>query len=180
MKLMHIQPNQWKQVKDIYLNAFPKAERKPFFMLKNAKKVALFTATEKNNLLGFAAAIPLKNLVMIDYLAVNDWLRGKGTGSFIIQSLCQIYQDKKIMLLIEQLDDSAENRQQRIDRRHFYLKNGFCSSKLLVNDVSGTMEIMNFGGTVSPEEYLDLQKYALGPLLFRLSKQKCFSTHKPQ
>lgn len=82
MKLMHIHSNQWKQVKDIYLNAFPKAERKPFFMLKNAK-----------------------------------------------------------------------------------------------NDISGTMEIMNFGGTISIEEYLDLQKYALGPLLFRISKQKCFTTH---
>lgn len=114
---------------------------------------------------------------MIDYPAVNERLRDKGTGSFIIQSLCQIYQGKKIMLLIEQLDDSAENRQQRIDRRHFYLKNGFCSSQLFVNDISSTMEIMNFGGTVSPEEYLDLQKYALGPLLFRISKQKCITTH---
>lgn len=114
---------------------------------------------------------------MIDYLAVNERLRDKGTGSFIIQSLCQIYQGNKIMLFIEQLDDSAENRQQRIDRRHFYLKNGFCSSQLFVNDISDTTEIMNFDGTISIEEYLDLQKYALGPLLFRISKQKCITTH---
>lgn len=38
--------------------------------------------------------------------------------------------------------------------------------------VSGTMEIMHFGGKVSPEEYLNLQKYALGKLLFKLSKMK--------
>ena len=35
--------------------------------------------------------------------------------------------------------------------------------------VSGEMEVMNRGGRVSKEEYLKLQKYALGGLLFRLS-----------
>lgn len=31
------------------------------------------------------------------------------------------------------------------------------------------MEILNFGGTVSPKEYMDLQQYALGKLMFWLS-----------
>ena len=31
------------------------------------------------------------------------------------------------------------------------------------------MEILNFGGTVSKQEYMDLQQYALGKLMFRLS-----------
>ena len=47
MKLMHIHPNQRKQVKGIYTKRLSQSRQKPFFMLKNAKKVALFTATEK-------------------------------------------------------------------------------------------------------------------------------------
>lgn len=154
------------------MEAFPKVERKPFFLLKRSKKMQLFTAIEGDKILGFVAAIPLENLVMVDYLAVNFKMRSKGTGSFLIQELCRAYQGKKVVLLIEQLDTSAKNQEQRIARRSFYLKNGFTSSQLQVNGVSGTMEVMNFGGKVSPEEYLKLQKYALGSLLFKLSKMK--------
>ncbi len=172
MKFTQIQPSQWNQVKEIYMEAFPKAERKPFFLLKKSKKVQIFTAAEEDRVLGFAAVIPMGKLVMVDYLAVNSKIRSKGTGSFLMQELCRTYQGKKVVLLIERLDASAENQQQRIARRRFYLKNGFTSSGLLVNGVSGTMEIMNFGGEVSPEEYLNLQEYALGHLLFKLSKMK--------
>ncbi|MFR1481177.1 MAG: hypothetical protein ACLSB9_38580 [Hydrogeniiclostridium mannosilyticum] len=32
------------------------------------------------------------------------------------------------------------------------------------------MEVLNFGGTVSVQEYMGLQQYALGKLMFRLSE----------
>lgn len=32
------------------------------------------------------------------------------------------------------------------------------------------MEVLNYGGTVSQEEYMDLQRYTLGKLFFRLSR----------
>ena len=91
----------WKEIKEIYFEAFPKSERKPF--------------------------------------------------------------------LIERLDDSAKNKEQRIARRKFYFKNGFTSSEIYITGHSGNMEIMNFGGTVSLQEYMDLQQYALGKLMFRMS-----------
>ena len=31
------------------------------------------------------------------------------------------------------------------------------------------MEILNFGGAVSKQEYMEVQQYALGKLMFRLS-----------
>lgn len=81
----------------------------------------------------------------------------------------QAFFGKKIVLLIEKLDDSAENKEQRISRRKFYLKNGFKSSNIYIAGYSGNMEILNFGGTVSPQEYMDLQRYALGKRMFRMS-----------
>ena len=106
---------------------------------------------------------------MVDYLAVSSRIRSKGTGSYIMQNVCREFSDKKIVLLIERLEDDADNRDQRIARRKFYLKNGFSSSGIFITGASGNMEIMNYGGKVTPEKYMSLQEYALGKLFFKLS-----------
>ena len=85
------QKKDWKQVKDIYCEAFPKCERKPFFMLKHSVrtgKVQMLAAMEGELLLGFLAAVPYEDMVMVDYLAVSDKIRSKGTGSRLLQELC--------------------------------------------------------------------------------------------
>ena len=56
--------------------------------------------------------------------------------------------------------------EEKNSRRKFYLKNGFTSSNLYIAGHSGNMEIMNYGGIVSREEYMKLQKYALGASCF--------------
>lgn len=135
MRFAEIEASQWKEIKSIYMEAFPKRERKPFFVLKHSVKrgkARVFTASDENRLLGFAVAIPYQNMVMVDYLAVSGKIRSKGTGSFIMQEICQYFSDKKVVLLIEQLDEGAENQEQRIARRRFYLKNGFTSADIFV------------------------------------------------
>ncbi len=173
MNITPILDHQWKDVKSIYLEAFPKSERKPFFTVRHSVKkgkAKLFTASENNALLGFVMVIPYKNFVMVDYLAVSNKVRSKGTGSLLMQEMCRRFKDRKIALLIEQLDETAENSAQRIARRNFYLKNGFTSSNIFIEGTSGKMEIMNWGKQITPQEYLALQEYALGKLFFRLSK----------
>ena len=147
----------------------------PYFALRHSvktKKAVVMAATEGEQVLGFIVLIPYKDMVMADYLAVSSKVRSRGTGSYIMQNVCRQYKDKKIVLLIERLDDKAENKEQRIARRKFYLKNGFTSSDIFITGASGEMEIMNFGEKVSEEAYIDLQKYALGTVMFRLSKIK--------
>lgn len=173
MEFKVLEKSQWASVKEIYMEAFPKQERKPFFVLKHSVKkgkVKIFVAMEGEELLGFVAAIPYKGMVMVDYLAVSSKIRSKGTGSFLMQEVCKYFQDKTIVLLIERLDEVAENAEQRIARRRFYVKNGFTSSELFVEGEGGEMEIMNFGGKILPSQYMDLQQYALGEFLFKLSK----------
>lgn len=173
MKITKLQPKQWSDVKEIYLEAFPKCERKPFLSLKRSVKkgkAIIYTATEDSQLLGFVAVMPYKNMVMVDYLAISGKIRSKGTGSLIMKEICEIYSDKKIVLLIEKIDDSAENSEQRVARRRFYIKNGFTSSDIFIEGVSGNMEILNYGEKVTEQEYLSLHEHALGKLFFRLSK----------
>ncbi len=173
MELKKFDVKQWAKIKEIYVEAFPKRERKPFFTLKHSVKkgnARIMVAVEEEQLLGFVVLIPYRDMMMVDYLAVSSKIRSKGTGSFIMQNVCRRFENKKIVLLIECLDDSAENKEQRVARRKFYLKNGFVSSNIFIEGASGEMEILNYGGTVSTEEYLALQEYALGKLFFKLSK----------
>lgn len=172
MKIMNAGEKQWGEIRQIYLEAFPKAERKPFFTVMHSVKkgkAQLLAAVEKDTLLGFVVIIPYRNMAMVDYLAVSGKIRSHGTGSKIMQEVCRRFFDKKIVLLIERLDDTAENKEQRIARRKFYFKNGFTSSDIYTTGYSGNMEILNYGGTVSPQEYIDLQRYALRKLMFRMS-----------
>ena len=128
MEFICAEEKQWKEIKTIYMEAFPKRERKPYFALRHSvktKKAVVMAATEGEQVLGFIVLIPYKDMVMADYLAVSSKVRSRGTGSYIMQNVCRQYKDKKIVLLIERLDDKAENKEQRIARRKFYLKNGF-------------------------------------------------------
>ncbi len=175
MKFTTVEKQHWKSIKKLYLEAFPKRERKPFFVLRHCIKSGkgrLFTAAQGDLLLGFILAIPYEDMVMVDYLAVSANSRNKGTGSFLLNQLCRQFPDKKILLLIERLDETAKNAQQRTARRRFYLKNGFISTGLFTAGAGGDMEILCCGETVPLEDYLRLQKYALGNLFFRLSKIK--------
>ena len=173
MEFTSVKKQQWSEIKEIYMEAFPKCERKPFFLLRQSikrKKAVLAVAAEGNQLLGVTVFVVYKDMVMIDYLAVSSKIRSRGTGSRILEHICGQFPDKKIVLLIERVDDMAENCQQRTARRRFYLKNGFTSSGIFITGAGGDMEVLNYGGTVSQEEYMDLQRYALGKLFFRLSR----------
>ena len=157
------------------LGGFSKAGEKAVFYAEKIcekGKSSCDDSDRRRRPLGFTVLIPYKDMVMVDYLAVSSKIRSKGTGSYIIQNVCRHYAGKKIVLLIERLDDQAQNREQRVARRRFYLKNGFTSSDIFIEGVSGELEVLNYRGKVSQEDYICLQRYALGKLLFKLSKIK--------
>ncbi len=148
MEFTSVKKQQWSEIKEIYMEAFPKCERKPFFLLRQSikrKKAVLAVAAEGNQLLGFTVFVVYKDMVMIDYLAVSSKIRSRGTGSRILEHICGQFSDKKIVLLIERVDDMAENCQQRTARRRFYLKNGFTSSGIFITGAGGDMEVLNYG-----------------------------------
>lgn len=175
MEIKRICQSQWNDVKNIYMEAFPKSERKPFFFLKCAVqkgKSEIWVASQSDVVAGFIVLIPYYDMVLVEYLAVSNQIRSKGSGSKILGEICRQYDDKRILLLIEKIDDTANNLEQRIARKRFYLKNGFESSGVLMQGVSGDMEILCHGGSISGDEFIAVQTYALGRILFGLSKTK--------
>lgn len=87
MQIKPMDNSQWPAIQEIYKEAFPKSEQKPFFLLKRpvrSGKAQLWTAEEDGQLLGFLLADIWKDLVLVDYLAVSSKSRGKGTGSQLL------------------------------------------------------------------------------------------------
>lgn len=139
MQIKPMDNSQWPAIQEIYKEAFPKSEQKPFFLLKRpvrSGKAQLWTAEEDGQLL---------------------------------QHVMEQYTGKRVLLLIERLDDKAENSRQRIARRSFYLRNGFDGAGFCVEIGGGQMEVLRWGGPVTAEEYLGIQRHAMGGLLYRLS-----------
>ena len=69
-----VEKNQWQEIRNIYIEAFPQKERKPFWVLQHSVKcgkVQIFVETVNNAVQGFIVVIPFKNMIMVDYLAVS-------------------------------------------------------------------------------------------------------------
>lgn len=73
-----------------------------------------FTVLVKNNVCGY-----------VYFLAINSRFRSGGYGSAAIQKLLSTYTDLQIVLDFEEVDENAENYEQRARRKKFYLRNGF-------------------------------------------------------
>ena len=116
-------------------------------------------------------AVPVndKNIVMLDYLAVNTDLRSKGIGTFILNEVVRYYEGKKVFLACETLDKNAKNSEQRQKRYSFYKKNGWKNTGLITKGSSGEMYILAFE-PVYREEYIFAQEFACGKLLAKIGK----------
>ena len=80
---------------------------------------------------------------MLDYLAVCPQARGTGAGTAILEKIRTYYADKKILLLIEELNPAATNIEQRVKRKRFYLRNGYIDTGIRTSSIGGNMEILS-------------------------------------
>jgi len=116
------------KARNSYINAFPEYERLLFWLLvyKSKKKNSDFYAIyDDSEYIGLLYLTFYKDIVYIFYLAIDPLHQSKGYGSKILQYLRKIYQDKRLLLNIEEVDSSADNYEQRFKRKRFYEKNGF-------------------------------------------------------
>lgn len=103
---------------------------------------------------------------------MDDALRAKGYGSRILKMLRRIYSDKRLFLAREQLDDTADNREERIHRRDFYMRNGFSDMGVRLREGPVIYDVMGIGGKVSPAEYDKLIRSWAGEILYRVVKME--------
>ena len=105
MQLCRIKtPAEWLALRKLYIKSFPKYERKPLWLVwrvMKQNKADVWVAKDGKTFAGLAITMNGADLVLLDYLAVSEALRGTGVGTKILRCLQQIYQEKRFFLEIE-------------------------------------------------------------------------------
>ena len=160
---MNLNPNPGLKnrilLRRLYKQAFPKEERKPYSIMKKKQKegrMELITLEEDGKFLGLVFTILHKDVVLLDYFAVSPAFRGKGIGSAVLTELQIRYPGKRIILEIEDPEEPCSNREDRIRRKAFYLRNGLTVQDYKVWLFGIKMLILTNGRTVTYEEYHEI------------------------
>ena len=111
----------------LYQQAFPKNEQMDLTRLFDELHLgAIYGYYQENQLVGFAILCIQSHIL---YLAVKKEYRDQGIGSYILNDLAKQYDSKKIIVDIEKIKDTS-NKEQRIKRKQFYLKNDFKENEI--------------------------------------------------
>lgn len=171
MTLEPASKKDYAQIRCIYNQAFPKEERAPFWLVwrrTRQGRAQMLAARENGVLVGFANVVVYEDMAYLFYFAITAEHRGEGYGSRILQQLMQYYAGKRFFLAREQLDEAANNYDQRMKRHVFYRKNGLEDMPLSIKEAGVIYDVMGTGGRVAPAEYDALITSWSGGFLRRL------------
>ncbi len=157
-----------KDVKKLYYHAFPCNERVPYGILKyKAKSKAIFQAVvDQDKFIGLIYLVIKDKYLYLFFLAVDDKYQNQGYGSKIIKYLKEKYHDYKLMVLIEDLDELADNHEQRVKRFAFYKRNGLIRLNYKIIEAKVKYELIGNNENISDQHFYYLMDYYFGKLLF--------------
>lgn len=165
-----------KDIKKLYISAFPKNERIPFFLYrkKSTKKNShLMAITDRNKFIGFVSLETYLDITCIMYFAIAEDYRKKGYGTKALTQIKNINKAQRIVLIIEKEDDTLRDNQIRIKRRKFYEKNGFLKNNFIVKEGGVSFLPLSRNGKISKNEYHNLSIQFYGKILYKiLTKNK--------
>lgn len=168
LKIKKFRLKDYKKVKRIYMQAFPKEERYNFgILLLNIlfNKAKLYCLFEEDNLCGFTYLIYFKDLIFILYLAIDKDKRSKGYGRYVLKWCLEENKGKKIYLNIDELDEKFEDFKIRKKRLNFYINNGFYLTDYLSVEKKCNFNILTNCKEFDAEEYKKLDEIVVKCLL---------------
>ncbi len=147
---------EWAQIRMLYVEAFPKSERKPFSLIRRMHregKTDVWVLRRDGRFAGFATTINGEGLILIDYLAMAKKMRGQGAGSAVLAALRTAYPGCGLFVEIENAFEPGEDQPERQRRRAFYERCGFRSCRTMISLFGVPMELMGYGCTLDYETY---------------------------
>lgn len=132
--------NRKNEIKELYINSFPKNERFPFWLLKYCSKrdnVLFNIILDDDKLIGMEYIIRYDNIAYLMYFAIDKNNRGNGYGSKVLKNLIKKYET--IILSIERPNKDLDDKERR---KKFYLKNGFIETNKFIEDNGVEYEIL--------------------------------------
>ncbi len=161
-----IEAEALEKIEALYMQAFPKSERKPWKLLIEKQSEGtmelLSIEDEDGSFLGLAIFAFDKDLALLDYFAIAGNRRGQGTGSKAIGILQERYLEKRFLLEIESTKHPVPDLAIRKSRKAFYLRNGLHPMSFDVSLFGVEMEVLSNCEHLTYEEYLDIYKHACG------------------
>lgn len=130
IKLINLKPDckDRKYLEQINNEAFPDSERMSMdeiFVFASDTNTDVLGIYANDMPIGFAVLLKNEECAYLYYLAIDKRVRSKGYGGAAIKKIRSTYPQLQIILDFEEIKESAENNDQRIRRKQFYLKNGF-------------------------------------------------------
>ncbi|MCF0134581.1 MAG: GNAT family N-acetyltransferase [Blautia sp.] len=157
----------------LYESAFPSEEKKPVpFMEELYRKgiTEFLVLEEKHEFAGLVILMKYEGVVLLDYFAVTESIRGKGIGSEVLSALLELYRDWKFVVEIEALVPEAGNLQERIRRKSFYMKNGLKETGVFAYVYETDFEILSSDGQLTYEQYVQFLTDTMGSFLLEAGK----------
>lgn len=142
-------------VKRLIESSFPPEERvsTDFIFDFNDERVEFLLFYDGDLFCGFVYLFNgAQDISFICWLAVEENLRGKGYGGKILQYVREEKSNCRIFLNIERVDVPAENLEQRLKRKNFYLSNGYHETGIYNTFRGVDYELLVNGGEISAEE----------------------------
>ena len=164
MHLKNCSSEHINDLRQLYLSAFPKAERKPFwFMLQKAArgKMEILEIDDDGAFEGLVITAVYKDLVLVDYFAVSETLRCGGIGSQVLGLILDRYPNRRVFGEIE-IPTGDENDNIKIRRKGFYLRNSAKQTGVLIDLFGVPMEILVFGDSLTYDEYIEFYRKVMG------------------
>lgn len=138
-----------EKVEILAKEAFPPEEylspAKIIAMANNDKNLKFWALYFETDFAGFMVVKTHKTTSYLFFLAICPDFRGKGLGSLAVKTLKQLYPDYCQVVDFEQVDERADNYQQRVKRKQFYFSNGYRETGLFVRYLGVTYEVMSMG-----------------------------------
>lgn len=169
---------EYNKLKELYKKSFPKDERLPLWILKikaKKKNEFFYSIYDEEKFIGLTYLINTNNITYVLYLAIDTNNRGKGYGSIVLDKIKKESNQESIVLCIEEIDQNADNFEQRVKRKKFYEKNEFIETGFKNKEGKRYYEILTNGKKYEKQTYEKMMKKAWGSipyLLFRVKVEK--------
>lgn len=137
----------WRKLRRLYRSAFPASERKPFSIIVNMYRKGrtdIWFIEKDGEFLGLAITINGKDMILLDYFAIDPAHRGRGIGSGALKELQRRYEGKGLFVEIESVYDDAPNNEERLHRKQFYLRCGMEPLNVMVRLFGVKMELLGW------------------------------------
>ena len=148
------------EINDLYIEAFPKAERKPMDQIIKVCQNGygrIIPILMYDEFVGMFITLDSDgdNTLLIDYFAIKSDYRGLSLGSKAIELLNEM-ENKTIIIEIEPCVNEASNLLQRQKRKKFYENLGFRQTDINISWFGVDLELMSLNKTINFNHYMDL------------------------